>query len=278
MINSVNDTYMLKSGIPIPAVGYGVWDDTFTQDTYTQVREALDVGYRHIDTAAFYRNEAAVGDAIKDSPVPRDEIFIVTKIWPTQFAQADEAFEESMRKLKLDYLDLYMLHWPGVDEELMIRVWEKMIAWREEGRIRALGGANLHEVHMDAIERSTGAPVENDQIELHPWRQQRELVSYCKNHRVLVTAWGPLLHGHLREEPLLEQIGERYGRTAAQVTLHWHVRHGNIIIPKSSKKERMIANLEILDFTLSDADMKLINDLDGKGSFGFDAMTFDGNE
>ncbi|MDR1292322.1 MAG: aldo/keto reductase [Clostridiales Family XIII bacterium] len=278
MIHSVHDTYTLRSGGALPAVGYGVWDDTFAQDTYTQVRNALDVGYRHIDTAAFYRNEEAVGDAVRDSDVPREDIFITTKIWPTEFVRADEAFSDSMKKLHLDYVDMYMLHWPGVDEALMLNVWEKMIAWREEGRIRALGGSNLHEIHMNIIEQKTGVPVENDQIELHPWRQQRELAAWCKKHDILVTAWGPLFHGHLKEEPLLDEIGARYGVSAAQATLHWHVRHGNIIIPKSSKKERMISNLDILDFTLSDEDMALIDGLDGKGSFGFDAMTFDGNE
>jgi diketogulonate reductase-like aldo/keto reductase len=266
----------MNDGHEIPMLGFGAWDNTFEQDIYTQVREAIEVGYRHIDTAAFYRNESAVGDAVKDSGVPREELFITTKLWPTDFADAERAFDDSMRKLKLDYIDLYLLHWPGVDEGLMLKTWERFIAWREDGRIMSIGGSNFVESHIQSVSGHTGVAISCNQIQLHPWHQQRGLVDYCRSSGVAVTAWGPIFHGHLREEPLPAEIGLKYGKSAAQTTLRWHVQHGNIIIPKSSKRERMIENRDIFDFELSADDMAAIDALDGKGDLGDDPMTFAG--
>jgi diketogulonate reductase-like aldo/keto reductase len=276
MVYSADDQYKFNDGREIPCIGFGVWDNTFSQDIYSQVRTALEVGYRHIDTAAYYRNEGSVGDAIKDSGVPREDLFITTKLWPKDFADAKSAFAESMRKLRLDYLDLYLLHWPGIDEDLMLKTWERLIAWREEGRVLSIGGSNFMEPHIKSVDSHTGVPIACNQIQLHPWHQQRELVSFCRDAGIAVTAWGPIFHGHLSEEPLPAEIGERYGKSGAQVTLRWHVQHGNIIIPKSSKRERIIANRNIYDFELTPDDMAAIDALDGKGDLGFDPMTFAG--
>jgi diketogulonate reductase-like aldo/keto reductase len=268
--------YKLSDGHEIPMLGFGAWDDTFAQDTYAQVRAAIEVGYRHIDTAVFYRNESAVGDAVKDCGVPREELFITTKLWPTDFGGAERAFDDSMRKLKLDYVDLYLLHWPGVDEELMLRAWERLIGWREDGRIVSIGGSNFLETHIESVLKHTGETLACDQIQLHPWHQQRGLADYCRNAGIAVTAWGPIFHGHLGEEPLPAEIGLKYGKSAAQTTLRWHVQHGNIIIPKSSKRERMIENRDIFDFELSAEDMAAIDALDGKRDLGDDPRTFAG--
>jgi diketogulonate reductase-like aldo/keto reductase len=273
---SADDTFRMNDGKEIPRIGFGVWDSTFSQDIYTQVRIAIEVGYRHIDTAAFYRNEDAVGDAIKDSGVAREEIFITTKLWPGDFADAERSFDDSMRKLRLDYLDLYLMHWPGVDEPLMLKTWERFIKWREEGRIGSIGGSNFLEPHVRSVESHTGVPLACDQIQLHPWHQQRDLVRLCRDADIATTAWGPIFHGHIDEEPLPGELGEKYGKSGAQVTLRWHVQHENIIIPKSSKRERMIENRDIYDFELTEEDMAAIDALDGKGDFGDDPMTFAG--
>jgi len=276
MIQSVSDTYMLKDGRAIPGIGFGLWDRTFSQDIYTQVRTALDAGYRHIDAASWYRNEEAAGRAVKDSGIDRDDIFITTKLWPTEFPHAEEAFEASLRKLGLDHVDLYLVHWPGTDEHLLLATWEKLIRWREEGKALSIGGANFLPKHMDSVEQHTGVPVANDQIELHPWHRQPEVKLYCDSKGIPVTAWGPILHGHLKEEPLLRDLGEKYSRSAAQVTLRWHIQHGNVIIPKSSQKERIEENIRLFDFSLDDEDMARIDALDGKGRFGSDPLTFNG--
>jgi diketogulonate reductase-like aldo/keto reductase len=172
---------------------------------------------------------------------------------------------------------MYLLHWPGADLAARYKTWDYILSQMEKGRIRACGVSNFYEDQLEDLIQKSGVVPANNQVELHPWYQRRDLRKYCAGKGISVTAWGPIFHGHLGEEPLVAELGEKYGRSAAQVTLRWHVQHGVNIIPKSSKKERIESNAQIFDFQLSDEDMAKIDALDGKGTVnGLDPYTFDG--
>ncbi len=276
MIKDLTGKVMMNDGKAIPGFGLGVFDAK-GEEVYNAIRYAIDAGYRHIDTATLYDNEEDVGKAIRDCGVPREELFITTKIWPTDFDDPQKAFDLSMRKLDCDYLDLYLLHWPGAEEARRLRAWEFMLEQTEKKNIRTAGVSNFLICHLEELQERTGSIPANNQIEFHPWHQQRELCAYCKEKGIVVTAWGPMFHGHLNEEPLMPEIGSKYAKSAAQATLRWALQKDVVIIPKSAKKERIIQNADIFDFALSDEDMRSIDALDGKGTYSFDAMTFDGD-
>lgn len=277
MIKSIDERIFIAEGVEMPGFGLGLYKAQAGDEVYNAVRFALDSGYRHIDTATFYHNERDVGRAVKDSGIPREEIFVATKLWPADFADAQKVFEKSLRALDTDYIDLYMLHWPGTDEELRYRTWDTLLALRKEGLIRAAGVSNFIVSQLDDMRKETGTLPANNQVELHPWNQQRELREYCGKMGISVTAWGPIFHGHLTEEPLMEEIGKKYEKSAAQATLRWHVQNGIVIIPKSVKEKRILENADIFDFELSEEDIIKINDLDGKMKFSWDPTTFDGD-
>jgi len=277
MIDSLKGTYKLNDGKQIPGIGLGVFRVEDGQEIYDNVREALDIGYRHIDTAALYHNEAGVGKAIRESGVPREDVFLTTKLWPLDFERTQDAFDESFKKLGTEYIDLYLLHWPGVNEDLRYRAWDTLLELREKGLIKSAGVSNFMAHHLEHMIEKTGVVPVNNQIELHPWHQQREVCRYCRANNITITAWGPIFHGHLAEEPLMTELGEKYGKSPAQVTLRWHIQNGIIIIPKSSKKERLIENTELFDFEIQPDDMERINALDGKKQLGFDPLVFDGD-
>ncbi|MEA5004670.1 MAG: aldo/keto reductase [Christensenella sp.] len=276
MIKGLSETVTMNNGQGIPGFGLGVFDAK-GKAVYDAVRYAIDAGYRHIDTATLYGNEKEVGRAIRESGVAREEIFLTTKLWPTDFDDPQKAFDLSMRKLDCGYLDLYLLHWPGADEGRRLKAWEFVLDQVDKKNIKTAGVSNFLICHLEELKEKTGTIPANNQIEFHPWHQQRELCEYCRQQGIVVTAWGPMFHGHLNEEPLMPKIGNKYGKSAAQATLRWALQKDVVIIPKSARQERIIQNADIFDFSLSEEDMRAIDALDGKGTYSFDAMTFDGD-
>ena len=278
MINTISEAIRLNDGNSMPGFGLGVYKAKAGEETYSTVMTALELGYRMIDTAAFYNNEEDVGKAVRDSGIPRNEIFIATKLWPQYFNNAETEFNESYNKLGLDYIDLYMLHWPGLDEKLRYSAWETILKYKEKGMIRSAGVSNFLAEQLEEMTQKTGVTPVNNQVELHPWNQQREVRKYCQENGITVTAWGPIFHGHLNEEPVMAEIGQKYGKSPAQVTLRWHIQNGVIAIPKSSNKERLTENILLFDFSLLPEDMELIDSLDGKTRFGASPLVFDGSQ
>jgi diketogulonate reductase-like aldo/keto reductase len=277
ILKDINDVRMLNDGNKIPRVGFGTYKAS-PEDAYQSVRDALEIGYRHIDTATFYENEADVGRAIKESSVPREEIFITTKLWPTDFPRASETFDNSLKLLGLDYLDLYLVHWPGSKTDVRHKVWDMMLGKKEQGKLHSLGASNFAVNHLEDIIAYSGVKPVTNQIEMHPFKMQPEVREYCEAQDIAITSWAPIFQGKLSEAPLMEELGAKYGKTPAQVTLRWHLQHGFIIIPKSTHKERILENTKLFDFEITDEDMKKIDALNrnkGMGR-GVDNQTFDG--
>jgi diketogulonate reductase-like aldo/keto reductase len=276
MIQSITDTFKMNDGVGIPGFGLGVYLTKVGEETYNSVRMALDIGYRHIDTAAFYENEEDVGKAVSDSGVSRDEVFITTKIWPLDFTDAEKAFNKSLKNLGTDYIDLYLLHWPGTNADSIISAWNTLAKLKEKGLIRSMGVSNFLAEQLSELIDKTGIVPSNNQIELHPWYPRLDLQDFCKANDITVTAWGPIFHGHLSDEPLMKELGDKYNRTPAQVTLRWHVQNEIIIIPKSIRKERLEENAKLFDFSIQPEDMAKINALNSGKHFGPDPLTFSG--
>ncbi|GAA1851017.1 aldo/keto reductase [Microbacterium koreense] len=260
----------LNSGYDIPQLGYGVFKVP-PQETEKFVSEALEIGYRHIDTAAIYDNEEGVGAAIATSGIPRDEIFLTTKLWNDRQA-GDEpraALEESITKLGVDYVDLYLVHWPAPDNGQFVNAWRHLAALSEGDAIRSIGVSNFLPEHLEKIHAETGVLPAVNQIELHPAYQQRDVVAWCADHGVHIEAWGPLGQGKydLFGVPAVAAAAAAHRHTPAQVVLRWHIQKGNIIFPKSVNPHRLRENLDIFGFALSEAEMAAIDALDpGDGS------------
>lgn len=275
MIHSLRETVTLKDGAKIPCFGYGCWR-TNGEQTYNGVRFALDVGYRLIDTAARYENESDVGRAVKESGVSRESIFLVSKIWPSSFENPMYAIDESLRKLGVDYIDGFLMHWPGTNETLRYRAWEAMLNAREQKKLISVGVSNFQQSHLDDIIDKFGVTPAVNQIELHPRKMQKELTEHCKSLGMAVMAWGPIFHGHIDEVELIKQLSQKYGKSPAQITLRWHLQHEYIAIPKSSKQQRIAENASIFDFTISAQDMSAIDALDCGQGYANDPNKYDG--
>lgn len=263
------ETIKLNNGVEMPILGFGVYQVEPTE-TETVVSNALQVGYRSIDTAAAYMNEEAVGRAIKKSGIPREELFITTKLWLSDAGEqkAEKAFEDSMKKLGLDYLDLYLIHQPYNDVYGSWRAMEKLY---KQGRIRAIGVSNFTPDRvMDFILNNEIAPAIN-QIETHPFCQQIETQQFLKENGVQIESWGPFAEGRndLFKNDQLQAIGNKYGKSIAQVVLRWLIQRQIVVIPKSVRKERMAENLNIFDFKLTAEDMNVIQTLDTNTSAFF---------
>ena len=269
-------TKLLNSGARMPIFGLGVFRSKDGEETYNAVRWALDAGYRHIDTAAVYGNEASVGRAIHDSGIPRDQLWITTKLWNTEIRAHNEeaAFAESLRKLGTDYVDLYLVHWPVREEEGYLRVWEKMEQFNKEGRARSIGVSNYHVHHLESLLKIANVVPAVDQVECHPELTQVELADFCAAHGIAFEPWSPLGAGKLLSDPVLTRIAEKYGKTVAQVILRWDIQRGFINIPKSVHKERIESNTQVFDFALSDEDMDRIFALNKDARVGSDPETF----
>jgi len=263
LISSIKDCTTLNNGVKMPWLGLGVWKVTDPEEVDFAVKTALKAGYASIDTAAMYGNEEGVGKAVRESGIPREQIFITTKLANKMqrkgYEAALKAFETSRKSLGLEYIDLFLIHWPVKGK--YTESWKALIKLYNEGLVRAIGVSNFLIHHLEDIINETGVVPAVNQVELHPWLNQAELVDYCKKHNIQVEAYSPLMSGHLSEVPELDEIAGKYGKTPAQIVLRWHLQRGIVIIPKSVHKERIIENSQIFDFNLSEEDMEAINSL-----------------
>ncbi|MBT2729879.1 aldo/keto reductase [Bacillus sp. ISL-75] len=261
MPTNLKDTTTLSNGVKMPWVGLGVFKVTEGEEVIQSVKAAIKNGYISIDTAAIYGNEEGVGQAIKDSGVPRDELFITTKLWNSEqgYESTLKAFETSLTKLGLDYLDLYLIHWPGKDKYK--ETWKAFEKLYKEGRVRAIGVSNFQVHHLEDLISSAEIKPMVNQVEFHPHLTQKELLAFCKNEGIQLEAWSPLKQGQLLSEPVLEDLAHKYNKSVAQVILRWDLQHGVVTIPKSIKEHRIIENADIFDFELSTEDMDKIDGL-----------------
>lgn len=257
------DYQKLNNGIEIPSLGLGVFRMDDEKEAYNSVRKAIDLGYRHIDTAKVYENEAPIGRAVRESGVSREELFVTTKLWNEDIANGNEqkAFETSLRTLGLDYVDLYLVHWPIKDK--YVSVWKEMEKIAQSGKARAVGVSNYLEHHLQEIINLKSLIPAVNQIELHPYLSQQPLVEFCTQYDIKIESWSPLCanKNNLLQEPSLKEIGVKYSKTAAQVVLRWNIERGLIVIPKSANPKRQAENLDVFDFQLTIDDMQKIDQL-----------------
>ncbi|MBO0677256.1 aldo/keto reductase [Mycolicibacterium sp. S2-37] len=265
----------LNDGIAIPQVGLGVWQ-TPAEDTERAVSSALAAGYRHIDTAAAYGNETETGRAIARSGLDRSEVFLVTKLWNSEqgYDTTVAAFEASVARLGVDYLDLYLIHWPVPEKNLFVDTFRAFAKLRDDGRIRSIGVSNFEPEHLRTLVDETGIVPSVNQIELHPLLPQEELRDVHAQLGIATEAWSPLGQGSLLTNPTVTGVAEGHGKTAAQALIRWHIQLGNIVIPKSVNPQRIESNFDVFDFELSEQDMSSIASLADGTRLGPDPRTF----
>lgn len=275
MYMGLTDTVTLHNGVQMPQFGLGVWQVDDGDEVIHSVKWALEAGYRMVDTAAAYGNEKGVGQAIKESGVSRDDIFVTTKVANSNqgYEETLAAFEDSIKKLGLETLDLYLIHWPVA--ESFVDTWKAMEKLYKDGRIRAIGVCNFHQHHFEKLMETAEIKPMVNQIELHPYLNQEPLRQFCKEQDIVVEAYSPLGSGNLLQNEDLKAIGEKYGKSPAQVMLRWDIQHGIVTIPKSVHKERIQENADIFDFELSQEDMDEIDRLNQDHRFGWNPERFD---
>jgi diketogulonate reductase-like aldo/keto reductase len=268
MISNIGETITLHNGVKMPQLGFGVFKVKNGNETVESVKKAVEVGYRAIDTAAIYENEEGVGQAIRECGVPREELFITSKVWNTEqgYETTLKAFEDSLNRLGLEYLDLYLIHWPGKDKYL--ETWRALEKLYKDGKVKAIGVSNFHVHHLEnLLANSEVKPVVN-QIELHPLLTQVEIRDYCAKHEIKVESWSPLGRGNLLEEPTINHIAKKHGKSPAQVLIRWHLQHDLVVIPKSITPSRIKENAQVFDFSLSLNEMNQIDALNKNERFG----------
>ncbi|WP_018931722.1 aldo/keto reductase [Gracilibacillus lacisalsi] len=276
MVNSLQATTTLHNGVKMPWFGLGVFLVEEGEEVYNSVKWALEHGYKSIDTAAVYGNEEGVGKAIKDSGIPRKELFITSKLWNGDqgYDETLQAFETSLNKLGLEYLDLYLIHWPVPELNKYKESWKAMEKLYNDGKIRAIGVSNFKEHHLeDLMSEAQVAPMVN-QVEYHPHLQQRSLHEFCKQHNIQLEAWSPLKQGKILDDPTLTDIAKRHGKSTAQVILRWDLQQEVVTIPKSVKQHRIQDNADVFDFELTEEEMKLIQDMNKDEHVGPDPDEF----
>lgn len=267
----------MLDGYTIPQFGLGVWQTPEAQ-TAQVVQDALAIGYRHIDTAAIYGNEEGVGQAIARAGVPREQLFITTKLWNADqgLDSTTRALDTSLHKLGLDYVDLYLIHWPCPAKGAYVDSWKAMIQAQDAGKVRSIGVSNFRIEDIEHLAAETGVlPVVN-QIELHPLLQQQALRDYHADHGILTESWSPIAQGEVLHDPVLEAIAAAHGKTTAQVVLRWHIQLGLVVFPKTVSATRLRENIEVFDFVLSQDQMAAIASLDAGKRRGPDPATFNG--
>lgn len=266
---------VLNNGVAIPQLGLGVWQAS-DEEAEHAVGAALNAGYRLIDTAAMYQNEQGVGRAINNSGIPREEVFVTTKLWNTNqgYDKALEAFDLSLTKLGLDYLDLYLIHWPVPVQDKYLETWKAFEKLYSAGKVKAIGVSNFMPEHLDNLLSECEVVPAVNQIEVHPDFQQNSVRAYCADKGIAVESWSPIggSGGTLLDDPDLADIADKYGKSPAQIAIRWHIEKGLIVIPKSVHEQRIIENIDVFDFQLDETDMALLDGLDGPNRHGPDPL------
>jgi 2,5-diketo-D-gluconate reductase A len=273
MATSIEIPRISIGDIEIPQFGLGVFQVP-PDETVENVTAAIEAGYRHIDTAAAYGNEAEVGKAVRASGLARDELFITTKLWNDEQHRARAALEASLERLGLDYVDLYLIHWPAPSQDRYVEAWQGLIEAREAGLARAIGVSNFQPTHLRRVIDETGVTPAVNQIELHPYLVQTELRREHAERGIVTEAWSPLAKAKATRDPAIEEIASAHGKTPGQVVLRWHIQLGNVVFPKSMSPERLRQNIDVFDFELSEDEMGRIEALDRGERTGPNPDTF----
>lgn len=241
----------------MPALGLGVYQMT-NEQVATAMKSAFDIGYRHFDTASFYKNEEAVGKAVRESGISREEMFITTKLWPTDYFWAEKAFAKSLKNLGLEYVDLYLLHWPTLGKG---HAWESLEKLYDQGLCKAIGVSNYSIEQLEVLRKQARIIPAVNQVEFSPFMYRSELLAYCQANGIQLEAYSPLTRGKKLSDTTIEEIAKKYDKTPAQIMIRWSLQHGNVVIPKSSSPTRIAENADVFDFALSEPDMTRINGL-----------------
>ena len=279
-MNNLKDGFILHNGIKIPCIGYGTWLTTDEQAS-DAVKTAIELGYRHIDTAARYENECGVGNGIIASGIAREDIFVTSKVWNDcrGYDKTIAACEKTLSDLKLDYLDLYLIHWPASPLQyddynaVNLSTWQAMIDLYKAGKVKSIGVSNFMPHHLEALVASEIVPMVN-QIEFHPGQMQEETLQYCREHNILVEAWGPLGRGKMLDNETLVAMAEKYGKTVAQLCIRWCLQNGVLPLPKSVTPSRIAENADVFDFEIADEDMQTVNAMEYFAGSGHNPDTF----
>lgn len=274
MMNDMKATTVLNNGVQMPWIGLGVYKVEKESEVIKSVQAALDAGYRSIDTASFYNNEEGVGRAIAESEVPREDIFITTKVWNDRhgYDETLAAFEESRRKLGVDVIDLYLIHWPVTGKHK--DTWRALETLYHDGKVRAIGVSNYLVRHLEDLLKDAKVVPTVNQMEYHPWLQQPELHSFCKDNNIQLEAWSPLTRGRKFDDPVLVKLSEKYRKSPAQILIRWDIQKGVVTIPKSVTRTRIKENIDVFDFVITKADMEVLNGCDEELRFGSNPHDF----
>ena len=252
---------LLSNGVKIPSIGFGTYKSGDDEETAKIIKNALNLGYKMIDTASFYNNEVGIGNGIKESGINRKDIFIVTKLWNDDhgYDKTIEAFNKSLNNLQVDYIDLYLIHWPN---KLNAETWRAFEHLYETGKVKAIGVCNFKVEHLEELKKTAKIMPMVNQVEIHPFSTKNNIINYCKDNNIKVVAWSPISRGRVLSNDLMIDLSQKYKKSIVQIVLRWHMQKGVIPIPKSSNENRIKENIDIFDFEISSEDMKAIDSLD----------------
>lgn len=255
-----NNFFILNNDIKIPAIGFGTYKSGSNKETENIIKSALNIGYRHIDTASFYGNEVGIGNGIKNSGVKREEIFLVTKLWNDDhgYENTISAFNKSLERLQTDYIDLYLIHWPN---ELNSETWRAFEYLYSIGKVKSIGVCNFKIGHLEELKKNAKIIPMVNQIEIHPLNAKTDIAKYCSENNIQLIAWSPIMRGNIFSNEIMIDLSKKYNKSIAQLVLRWHLQRGIIPIPKSSNSDRIKENFDVFDFKIFDEDMNLINSL-----------------